>query len=151
MRVGPWLVTSELVPELLVATETNADSLLEAKAIKSMDKFMDGCIEYHVKTPCCSSQGGSDDANPRPLVFCGEYNRQSRPQAWKKSDLKIQSTLPLLGYDKEAVKAMTDAETHSWVLVRVTITRDGAECSAGGDGSLTETKQATDCEDERNA
>ena len=72
--------------------------LLNQKAVASMDHFMDGRIEYYLEVPTVLRD---HEYVLRPLMLLSEgFSKQSRPSAWKGSDLKIQSTLPLLGMPK---------------------------------------------------
>ena len=72
--------------------------LLNQKAVASMDHFMDGRIEYYLEVPTVLRD---HEYVLRPLMLLSEgFSKHSRPSAWKGSDLKIQSTLPLLGMPK---------------------------------------------------
>ena len=100
-----------------------------------MDSLMDGNIEYFVKA---STRFEKDKEIgrfvPRSLVF-RTFSKADRPRAWKSCDLRIQSTLPVLGNDKDLEGAMEDtgdpAQTPPDRLVRVTIglvaDREGSE------------------------
>jgi hypothetical protein len=39
-----------------------------------------------------------------------KFNKKTRPRAWRGVDVKIQETLPLLGNDRVALKALDDPE-----------------------------------------
>lgn len=97
---------SEIMDSSQVQNEEIADSLLKQKAIQSMDKFMDGSIHYYTKIPkIVESEEGPCY---RPLVFISEFTKGSRPMAWRKLDLRIQTILPLLGNDLEAVRLLEE-------------------------------------------
>jgi hypothetical protein len=100
-HVGPWKVTAEILSGKVDGQDAFR---LAQKAVASFSDVMDGSIEYHVSAPTWQEQ---NSFVPRPLVF-SQFTKTSRPTAWKNSDLKIQTTLPLLGNDETAVKAMTD-------------------------------------------
>jgi hypothetical protein len=100
-HVGPWKVTAEILSEKVDSPDTFR---LAQKAVPSFSDVMDGSIAYHVSAPTWQEQGSFV---PRPLVF-SQFTKTSRPTAWKNSDLKVQTTLPLLGNDETAVKAMAD-------------------------------------------
>jgi hypothetical protein len=65
---------------------------------------MNGSIEYMIDSPTWHTDGRFV---PRPLVF-SHFPKAIRPVAWKNCDLKVQSTLPLLGNDEMATRAMRD-------------------------------------------
>ena len=93
--VGPWLIRATVVEP----NGRSAESLLEQKAVVTMEGFMTGDIEYYVKV---------DKLNPSPLVFVSEYSKASRPHAWKNTDAKLQTTLPLLACDEAVGHVLTD-------------------------------------------
>jgi hypothetical protein len=90
----------------IVSTKADCPEMFRVaqKAVPTMDHLMDGLIEYYVSVPTWEEDG---NFVPRPLIF-SQFSKMSRPMAWKNSDLKIQSTLPLLGKDETATKAMQD-------------------------------------------
>jgi hypothetical protein len=100
-RVGPWRIRAEIFEgsSFQDALETPTD-WLGKKAISSMEAFMDGHIEYYVEAPTWM-----DKKSPRPLVF-HRFSKADRPQAWKNSDLRIQSTLPLVCNDEVAASCI---------------------------------------------
>ena len=89
-----------------------------------MDHFMEGCIEYYLEAPTSYISG---NFVPFPLVFC-EFRKKDRPLAWKNTDLKLQTTLPLLGIDEAAsdaaLKEKGAKEDTLMRLVRVTLKLD---------------------------
>jgi hypothetical protein len=97
---------------------------LAKKAVLSMEVFMDGKIEYFV------------EATARPLVF-RRFSKTDRPKAWKNCDLRIQSTLPVLGIDDTSIgngskleHSESESCTNSEHLIRVSMAlrnRDGDE------------------------
>lgn len=118
-KVGPWVVCAEIVSDKGDCPEKFR---LTQNAIVSMEAFMEGNIEYYVESPTwridCKFQ-------PRPLVFC-VFKKADRPMAWKNSNLKIQSTLPLVGNDAIATGALQTPQTYEGKqnptrLVRVVI------------------------------
>ena len=108
-QVGPWIIRAEVV--------SSTSSNLSQKAVPSMDFFMDGNIEYYLETP-----GSHGNSKPRPLVFC-HFQKPHRPVAWKSIDLKIQSTLPLVGNDETAQQEMQNKDQLT-CIVRVTLRLD---------------------------
>ena len=88
-----------------------------------MDDLMDGVIEYYLEAPTSYVNG---KFIPNPLVFC-QFRKVDRPLAWKNTDLKLQSTLPLLGIGESAsiaVKENSGNEENSKRLIRVTLKVD---------------------------
>lgn len=112
--VGPWTVISEVVSISDQHVAHGAENLLEQKAVSSMASLFDGFVSYYLETTV------SNDV-PKPLVFISDFTRESRPRAWKKADLKIQSTLPLLGNDEML------ADGAHRLLVKVTLTLKGTD------------------------
>jgi len=80
-----------------------------------MEALFDGHISYCLETPVMID---GDKELPWPLVFVSEFKRQTRPRAWKQTDLKLQSTLPLLGAD-ETGGELTDEAIQ--LLIRVSL------------------------------
>jgi hypothetical protein len=101
-EVGPWKVTAEILNEKADSPDT--PFRLAQKAVPSFSDMMDGSIEYHISAPTFQEEGRFV---PHPLVF-SQFTKISRPTAWKNSDLKVQTTLPLLANDETAVKAIND-------------------------------------------
>lgn len=116
VSVGPWTIYTEVV----TAPDKEKDMLLKQKAVSSMDTLFDGHISYYVETPVMME---NDEELPWPLVFVPEFTRTTRPKAWKQTDLKLQSTLPLLGAD-ETSHELTDGAKQA--LVRVTLVLKGS-------------------------
>jgi hypothetical protein len=81
---------------------------LAQKAMPSMEALMNGHIEYFIESPSWHTDGVFQ---PSPLVFC-RFKKPYRPAAWKSSDLKVQSTLPLLGNDDTANGAINNPQVH---------------------------------------
>lgn len=99
--------------------------LLGIKAVKSMEHFMDGFIEYYMQVPSFTDSITQQNC-PIPLVIVSDFTSGSRPLAWKSSDMKIQSTLPILGYAgvvKKQTRVLCSMKTESpnHYLVKVTI------------------------------
>ena len=90
------MVRTEVVPESVVKDSSQfPESWLEKKAVFSMESFMDGEVEYFVAAPVFWEKV-SETFVVRPLVF-RNFSKSNRPRAWKNCDLRIQSTLPVLG------------------------------------------------------
>ena len=80
--VGPWKVRSEVVSAALFEESSqSSSSLLEKRAVQSMDTFMDGNVEYFVTMP---TRFDKENGNfiPTPLVF-RKFSKADRPRAWK--------------------------------------------------------------------
>jgi len=84
---------------------------------------MAGNVQYFISAPI-EGEGES----PLPLSIVPGFTKTTRPMAWKGSDSKVESTLPLLGVDVSRV--CTDIESDaegfgkSWVLVKVNLSLD---------------------------
>jgi tRNA(Ile)-lysidine synthetase-like protein len=100
-RVGPWEVKAELVAE--ICTEN---------VLSSWENFMKGEIRY--STTALVSNSGV----PSPLHFVEGFTKITRPLNWKGVDVKIQSTLPLLGSGSPYISGSKD------VMVTLTVKRD---------------------------
>ena len=94
--VGPWVVRSEVLPESSGPPET----VLAKKAVISMEAFMDGKVEYVVAAPT-QKEKATGGFVPKPLIF-RHFSKVDRPKAWKNCDLRVQTTLPVLGTDVPA-------------------------------------------------
>ena len=104
-----------------------------------MNAFMNGTVEYHVKVPLMEGKGGSP-SKAHPLIFISEYTGLTRPSAWKKSDLKIQSTLPLLGNTGQSLTLVESSGREygkDWCLARVTL-RNLSGTGTRGNTAVTE-------------
>lgn len=119
VTVGPWTVTA--------TRESSNDwtTLEQNKAVESMEAFMSGHIRYYVKVSL------KDPPTSPRLAFSERFTKIGRPKAWKNSDLKIESTLPLVGADATAeefamLKDAVDGYGESFCLVCVTLQLDGA-------------------------
>ncbi|KAG7337842.1 tRNAIle-lysidine synthetase [Nitzschia inconspicua] len=119
--VGPWNVRVETLDgsSFQDAAEEPTDWLAK-RAVSSMENFMNGKIEYYLEVRAVSDTSHS----PSLLVF-GQFNKSNRPEAWKNSDLKIQSTLPLLCIDnanEDTNNQDTDGSpTTTTTLIRVSL------------------------------
>lgn len=91
-------------------SQDETEVLLQKKAIQSWDKLMEGYIEYCVKVPLSQLQEQNNDVK---LVFIKEFTRESRPTAWKNIDLRVQSTLPLLGIDDVTLRLLSTMDDES--------------------------------------
>jgi tRNA(Ile)-lysidine synthetase-like protein len=114
--VGPWHVSVENLGPIL--EDTDRKELLNRKAFKDMDDFMNGYIEYYLEAPSWYKKKDSSTKAPpntssalsficRPLIFT-RFTKATRPSSWKNLDAKIQDTLPLLGNDMDALHALQD-------------------------------------------
>jgi len=65
-----------------------------------------------------------------PLELVESFTKQSRPLAWKGSDLKIQSTLPLLGNGKTALNKWVPGDETLVATVTLVLKRDQTTSSA---------------------
>eukprot|EP00545_Synedropsis_sp_CCMP1620_P006697 CAMPEP_0119010016 /NCGR_PEP_ID=MMETSP1176-20130426/4735_1 /TAXON_ID=265551 /ORGANISM="Synedropsis recta cf, Strain CCMP1620" /LENGTH=736 /DNA_ID=CAMNT_0006962609 /DNA_START=304 /DNA_END=2514 /DNA_ORIENTATION=+ len=110
VRIGPWLVAARIV-----TTGMDSDQMRK-KAVESWEAFMSGDITYYLNAPMYESV-------VPPLVFVSGFEKQSRPLAWKSTDLKLQSTLPLLGNDKESVQLLANGAMTKVVEVRLRLIR----------------------------
>ena len=113
VRIGPWSITANVVSNEGLEKER----LLENKAVPSWEAFMSGKIKYFM-------EAALHDSVVRPLVFVSEFAKQSRPQAWKRTDMKIQATLPLLGNDKEGIDELARSSMTAVVEVHLNLNRD---------------------------
>ena len=118
-KIGPWVVRAEIVSDKGDCPEKFR---LAQKAVISMEAFMEGNIEYYVESPTWYVDG---NFQPRPLAFC-VFKKADRPMAWKSTDLKIQSTVPLVGNDSVAIGALKtpqsrDGKPNPTRLVRVIV------------------------------
>jgi hypothetical protein len=126
------VVRAEFVPER-VENDSSSETLLVKKAVPSMESFMDGTIEYFIAAPAYREEA-SGTLVPRPLVF-RSFSKSDRPRAWKNCDLRIQTTLPVLGVNNSANSKTEHSDDkaqyiNSECLIRVSITlteRDAEE------------------------
>lgn len=120
IAVGPWIVEAE---QCNVKEEERVE-LLRQKAVPSMSQFMQGFVEYYLEVPMIprEKEDGKDALSPSPLVFAPCFNKETRPQAWKSTDEKIQEVLPLLGLSQSSADDMKTTATRV-ALVRITLDR----------------------------
>ena len=164
VRVGPWTVSAEVATTTTTAegpestecpggttgsrSSSRARALLSRRAVPSWDSLMGGRVTYHIRAPLPPPPiGGVGESLPPPLIFRRDFRRSTRPEAWKSSDLRVQSALPRLGLD-DASAAELDAATESggggrdagygteWCVVRVSLVRDGAGDGGDGEGTM---------------
>lgn len=122
LRVGPWTIKTDVLGETEIEKWRELEKL---KAVESMEEFMSGYVQYYFKVPLL------EPSSLPQLVFPGRFTKIGRPKAWKNGDLKIESTLPLVGADatEEEFVMLRDVETgygRTWCMVRATLERDGA-------------------------
>jgi len=123
IKVGPWKITSEIVQ----ASDEVANKLLNTKALRSMEHLMGGDIQYYLSVPVTSGA-----SLPRPLVRVAGFTKPTRPAAWRGFDLKVESTLPLLGVDPSVIADANipghqECENEKNLLVRVHLLLDSHE------------------------
>jgi len=121
LRVGPWTIQTEKINNI---SKKDADALLEKKAILNMEYFMKGSFFYYIKCPKKLPSDETEDI----LTIISEYSRGSRPLAWRGVDLKIQSTLPLVGNSKASLDALNkDSSFRNAQIVKIIFQRDGMQ------------------------
>ena len=118
MLVGPWVISSEIIN---TASEEEAKTLLQQKAFQNFASLMTGEVKYCLKVPLVSGT-----ATPHALIRVNGFTKPTRPQAWKGLDLKVESTLPLLGVDQSVLNDDTISQEYerTWALVRVQLLLD---------------------------
>lgn len=133
--VGPWSVEVTECSDL--PEEETKDSLLAQKAIKSMEAFMDGQMEYYLEVPTKATKAKVDgetekasDNNhaqfvPNPLVFISNFSKATRPSSWKSVDDKIQTILPLLANTDDSLLGLKDPVSNGFA--HSVSTSDGCE------------------------
>lgn len=119
VRIGPWQVSAEILSDV---TETESTKLIQTKALKDMDDLMKGSITYYIAAPV-----NDGESLPNPLVHFEEgFSKPSRPAAWKGFELKVESTLPLLGIDQSkldnnSLSFAAEDYGHTWTVVKVNL------------------------------
>ena len=91
-QIGPWTISTKLYSNL---NSEEARLNLDRKPFTSIDEFMEGSFEYWLVATALR-----DPKEPFSLIpqLCfTSFVKQTRPQAWKGIDPKIQDALPLLG------------------------------------------------------
>lgn len=116
--VGPWWIRADLAE---VVKQSDRQPYLTKKAVPTLDAFMKGKIEYYVEASTIFDNE-SRRYVPQPLVF-RKFTKVDRPQAWKQCDLRIQSTLPLLGNDE----SVDTTKTKATGSIRVEAANEGDE------------------------
>ena len=122
--VGPWVVRTEIVQEKMMKDSSQPpETWLAKKAVLSMESFMNGEIEYFLMAPAVCKED-TKTIVAKSLVF-RKFSKTDRPRAWKNCDMRIQSTLPILGIDNssrlEVEKRDNEGYNISEVLIRVSI------------------------------
>ncbi len=94
--------------------EYEMDIFLTRKAYLDIRDVMNGTILYYLKIPksSCTSTVFLEFANS-PLT------KSNRPLAWKNTDEKIQTTLPLVVCTPTALRSLSEGDDKSGTLVRV--------------------------------
>lgn len=127
IQIGPWNVSAEIVNSV---TEKKSTELLKTKALKHLEDLMKGSITYYIAAPI-----NDGESIPSPLVhFERGFTKPSRPAAWKSLDLKVESTLPLLGIDQSKLdnnplSFAVEEYGKTWTLVEVNLALDDVVCS----------------------
>lgn len=122
IRIGPWNVSANIMTDM---TEKECSDLLKTKALKDVEDLMKGSITYFIAAPI-----NDGESVPRPLVhYDSGFTKPSRPFAWKGFDLKVESTLPLLGIDqskldKNSLSFGAEDYGKTWMLVKVHLELD---------------------------
>lgn len=80
-EIGPWLIRA-------TSMERADETILHKKPFLDMKDFMRGTFKYYLEVPKDCS---------KLAVTEGQFNKSNRPLGWKNCDLKIESTLPLIG------------------------------------------------------
>ena len=89
---------------------------------------MQGCFSYYLSCPQSIPNQGNNKENI--LSMEQEFTRESRPEAWKGVDLKIQSTLPLVGNSQASLDTLAiDSSFKKTHIVKVSFQRDGVLAS----------------------
>ncbi len=90
------------------------DALLSRKAYLDIRDVMNGTILYYLKIPksSCTSKVFLEFAN-------STLTKSNRPLAWKNTDEKIQTTLPLVVCTPTALRSLSEGDDQSGTLVRV--------------------------------
>jgi len=113
IQIGPWNISSHIIK----ASEKEVTTLLQTKVFNNMEELMAGKVEYHMKVPLINGK------SPCPLVRVNGYTKSTRPKSWKGVDLKVESTLPLLGVDHSVLENETVSDStncdDTWALVKV--------------------------------
>ena len=118
IKVGPWNISSEISP---AASEKEANELLQRKAFECLEQLMSGDVHYFISAPIAV-----EGDLPRPLAVVSGFTKQTRPTAWKGSDLKVESTLPLLGVNTcDDVVGAVPEFGKTWSLVKIQLLLDG--------------------------
>jgi hypothetical protein len=110
-RIGPWTVSTEVAQTV---DEYEMDVLLARKAYLDIPDIMNGTILYYLKIPSisCTSSIFLEFATS-PL------SKSNRPLAWKNTDEKIQTTLPLVICTPTALRSLSEGDDKTGTLVRV--------------------------------
>jgi len=109
IQIGPWTISS-----VIIKASEKEETLLQTKAFTNMEELLAGKVEYLMKVPLINGK------SPCPLVRVNGYTKSTRPKSWKGVDLKVESTLPLLGVDHSVLENETVSDCDdTWALVKV--------------------------------
>jgi hypothetical protein len=75
------------------------------KAIGNIEDLMSGDIQYYVQAL------ETEQGRIQPLTFVEGFTKDTRPMSWKKADLRVESTLPILGNDIKTTNILSDNTT----------------------------------------
>lgn len=79
---------------------------------------MAGDLQYCINVP------QEDDQSLRPLETVDSFTKNTRPASWKGKDLKIQTTLPLLGHSKEVLARWNEHTVTTTATVHMKLLKD---------------------------
>ena len=121
--MGPWYIATKQVTHI---SKKDAEKLLEQRAIHGNDHFMQGDFTYYIRCPRSLPVAPNETKTQDILTVVSGYSRGSRPHAWKGVDLKIQSTLPLLGNSQLSLDALSlDSSHKNTQIIEIRFQRDG--------------------------
>jgi hypothetical protein len=79
---------------------------------------MAGDLQYCINVP------QEDEQSLRPLETVDGFTKLNRPSSWKQKDLKIQTTLPLLGHSKEVLAGWNEHTVTTTATVHMKLLND---------------------------
>jgi hypothetical protein len=83
-----------------------------------MDDLMSGEIIYYIQ--CFENEKGEMN----PFIMIEKFSKETRPYCWKNCDLRVESTLPLLGNDMKNVPERIDSNKGCLAKVTVKLSND---------------------------
>lgn len=107
VTVGPWQISVKITPNI------------ESKPVfDTWEEFMAGDLQYCINVP------QEDEQSLRPLETVDGFTKLNRPSSWKQKDLKIQTTLPLLGHSKEVLAGWNEHTVTTTATVHMKLLND---------------------------